>query len=246
MKKCQAVFARYEKKYLLNRTDYAKMRRALEGIAQTDQYGQHTICNIYYDTNDFSLIRASLEKPVYKEKLRLRSYGVPAPEDTVFLELKKKFKGVVYKRREAMNLAQAKAYLAAGLYPAGQGQILKEIDWFRSFYRPEPKVFIAYDRIAMAGIADEELRITFDTNIRYRTDALDLAAGDEGQRLTGHDEFLMEIKVMGAMPLHLVRLLDGLGICPTSFSKYGYCYQQKLMQHPKILLPTTKGGIICA
>ena len=94
----QDVFARYEKKYKLTLSQYAALRRWLQDRMEVDSYGLHTICNIYYDTPDFQLIRTSLEKPVYKEKLRLRSYGVPGGDTPVFVELKKKLDGVVYKR----------------------------------------------------------------------------------------------------------------------------------------------------
>ena len=143
----QIIFKRYEKKYLMDQNQYMVLRALLSGRIQTDPYGFHTICNIYYDTNHYDLIRTSLSRPLYKEKLRLRSYGVPSEQDTVFLEIKKKFHGVVYKRRTAMELSQAEAYLLRHEVPGNEGQILHEIDWFLKVYRPEPRVFIAYDRL---------------------------------------------------------------------------------------------------
>ncbi len=176
----QTVFQRHEKKYLLDREQYTALRDRLSPRMQEDRYGSYTIGNIYYDTPDYRLIRASLEKPVYKEKLRLRSYGTPDSQSPVFLELKKKFDGVVYKRRAVLTLDQAEEFLSDRVYPGGQEQILHEIDWAVGFYRPEPKVFIGYDRIALCSEEDPELRVTFDTGLRWRDTALDLSKGDWG------------------------------------------------------------------
>lgn len=240
MAKVQSVFERYEKKYLLSLAQYKTLRSALEAWMQPDEHGLHTISNIYYDTDDYRLIRASIAKPVYKEKLRLRSYGVPTADDTVFLELKKKFDGVVFKRRAAMPLSQAAQYLQTGQRPRDE-QILREIDWFLQSYPLSPKVFICYDRIALFGRNDHELRVTFDTNIRCRQTMLALDKGTWGAPLLPDGQVLMEIKIHDAMPLWMAELLSTLCIYPCSFSKYGNCYTKMLL--PDIL---TNGGMICA
>lgn len=240
MAKAQSVFKRYEKKYLLSLAQYKALRSALEAWMQPDEYGLHTISNIYYDTDDYRLIRGSIAKPVYKEKLRLRSYGVPTADDTVFLELKKKFDGVVFKRRAAMPLWQAAQYLQTGQKPRDE-QILREIDWFLQSYPLSPKVFICYDRIALFGRADHELRVTFDTNIRCRQTMLALDKGAWGAPLLPDGQVLMEIKIHSAMPLWMAELLSVLCIYPCSFSKYGNCYTKMLL--PDILI---NGGMICA
>jgi hypothetical protein len=241
MAKNKEVFERCEKKYLLSETQYQALMRQLTDYVKADRYGVHTIGNIYYDTDDFSIIRASIEKPLYKEKLRLRCYGVPRPDSTVFLELKKKFKGIVYKRRAEMTLSQAQRYLQTGEKPAGSGQILDEIDWFLKRYRPGPKVYIAYDRLALYGKEDPELRITFDRNIRFRDNALDLAKGPWGTPLLESGQVLMEIKLCGAMPLWLAKALSELKLFPVTYSKYGVCYKRFLSRDIK-----TKGVIHCA
>ena len=224
----QQSFERIEKKYILTQAQYRALLDGMNTYMKTDAYGQYTICNVYYDTPHFDLIRASLEKPVYKEKLRLRSYGTPQNESKVFAEIKKKFDGVVYKRRAVLPCAEAVNYLAGGACPLPQDQICREIDWLLNFYRPEPKVFIAYDRTALAGIECEDLRVTFDTGLRWRDWVVDLRSGDFGKPLMPPEQILMEIKIPGTAPLWLSRLLSENGVFPASFSKYGTCYKQNL------------------
>lgn len=222
----QTVFKRYEKKYMLNQSQYEQLTAVINRYMQIDQYGKHTICNIYFDTDDYRLIRTSIEKPKYKEKLRLRSYGIPTLDSKVFLEIKKKFDGIVYKRRISFPLRDAYTYLADGTYSRENTQIKKEIDYFLSFYHPVPKMYIAYDRIAYFCEEDSNFRITFDSNIRYRKDDLLLEHGDHGDVLLGEDMHLMELKIAGAIPLWLVKTMSELKIYPTSFSKYGTIYKK--------------------
>lgn len=222
------VFQRTEQKYLLDSIQYQEIRRRLEGRAEVDRYGLSTICNIYYDTPDFELIRRSLEKPRYKEKLRLRSYGIPKDRDPVFVEIKKKFNGVVYKRRIAMPFSQAEDYLNRGWRPDVCSQIMREINYFMAYYRPVPAVYLAYDRLACVGLENPEVRITFDSSIRSRKQELDLSRGDYGDRVLAEGAYLMEVKIAGAMPLWLVDILSGMELYPTSFSKYGSVYTQSI------------------
>lgn len=223
------VFERIEKKYMLTRDKYNLLLEALEPYMSADSYGQHTIGNIYYDTDTYELIRQSIEKPKYKEKLRLRSYGVPQEDSTVFLEIKKKYNGVVYKRRISLTLAEAEAYLNKGIRPNKESQILREIDYFISYYNPKPKLYLAYDRVAYFGKENLDVRITFDHNIRSREYELSLGKGDHGTPLLEDYNYLMEIKVPGAMPVWLAQILCDLEIYPTSFSKYGNIYKQIIL-----------------
>lgn len=225
MCEAQSCFRRYEKKYLLTQAQYRAVRQGMAPYTTPDAHPKYSICNIYYDTENYDLIRASLEKPVYKEKLRLRSYGVPGNSDHVFVELKKKFEGVVYKRRIPLQLQEA-ARCLQGAQRQNGSQIGREIDWFLQFYRPTAKAFIAYDREAWAAADGGELRITFDTALRVRSNELDLRRGDYGVPLLDDDLILMEVKIPGAAPLWLARLLSENGIFPTTFSKYGTYYKE--------------------
>ncbi len=229
MGETRLTFKRYEKKYLLSREQYEKLFRALEDHIEPDVYFRSTVCSLYYDTDDFALIRHSIEAPVYKEKLRLRSYGVPGEDDTVFVELKKKYKGMVYKRRVAMSAKAAAAYLAGEAPPAERSQMTKELDWFLRENKVRPKVFIACDRCAWVARDDHELRITFDENLRWRETDLDLTLGSAGESLTEPGCVLMEIKIPGTAPLWLAHLLSELALFPTGFSKYGTCYKDHIL-----------------
>lgn len=225
----QCCFKRYEKKYMLSPDQLTGMLEGMKPYVRPDEFGRYTICNIYYDTDDFQLIRTSLEKPVYKEKLRMRSYGTPGDGDKVFVELKKKYDGVVYKRRTVMPAADAAAYIHGGQTPEQENQICHEIDWFMESYRPVPKVFIGYDRMAFAGLENPDLRITFDTNLRWRDTDLDLRAGDYGSLILPPNQILMEVKIPGAAPVWMAHLLSEIGAFPTSFSKYGTCYKENIL-----------------
>lgn len=225
----QTCFERYEKKYRITAAQQQALLDGMRPYMTADVYGEYTICNIYYDTDDWRLIRASLEKPVYKEKLRVRSYGTPTPDGKVFVELKKKYDGVVYKRRITARAGQVEPFLAGRLPGRDFGQIGREIRWFQNFYHTKPKVYLAYDRQAFAGIEDPDLRITFDTGLRWRDTEVDLCQGDYGAPILSAGEVLMEIKIPGACPLWLSRLLSAVGAFPSSFSKYGTCYKDHLV-----------------
>lgn len=207
----QHSFERHEKKYFLTPVQREALLSGMQGHVRADSYGRYTIGNIYYDTDDWRIIRASIEKPVYyKEKLRVRCYGVPSENEGVFVELKKKYAGIVYKRRIVMGVRMAESFLAgAGAEPeVHQGQIGREIAWFQTVHKTSPKVFIGYVRHAFAGISEPDLRITFDTDIRWRDTDLDLCAGTYGKPVLSDDRVLMEVKTPHACPLWLSRLLS--------------------------------------
>lgn len=227
----QMVFKRYEMNYLLNRKQKERVLQAMEPYMELDSYGRSTIRNIYYDTDNYRLIRTSLEKPVYKEKLRVRSYQAVTPEDKVFVELKKKYDSVVYKRRVSMEEGQAMKYLA-GMAPSPlHTQITEEIDYVLQFYQSlEPRVFLSYEREAYFTKEPGEFRVTFDENILFREEDLSLGCGIYGESLLAPDWTLMEIKTPGGIPLWMVRVLSEEKINKTSFSKYGSAYQTMFMR----------------
>lgn len=229
MTEFQAVFERHEKKYLLTKQQYHTASDFLKQYMEADEHGLHTVCSLYFDTDLFDIIRASNEKPTYKEKLRLRSYGTPGADDTVFLELKKKLEGVVYKRRVPIKLQEAERYLRAGIRPEQGGQIFDEIDWFVRRYRPEARAMLCCDRLALFGKENLAFRVTFDFHIRWRDKDLRLSGGSHGESLIPPHMCLMEVKTGGAIPLWLGRFLSENGIYPTSFSKYGVCYKENLI-----------------
>lgn len=230
MGKLQNEFERYEAKYMLSPKQAEAIREALTVRAQEDTYGIYTISSLYYDTQDYRMIRASLEKPVFKEKLRVRAYGVPEDGDTVFVELKKKFRGKVFKRRVPMTLQDSRDFLTWGIRPEeGNPQVLEEVSQVLQTCQPEPRVFLAYDRQAFRGVEEADLRITLDDNIRWRQDRLDLGDGDFGDPVLPEGPVLMEIKTEETVPLWLAQVLSRNHIYPTSFSKYGTVYKNNLI-----------------
>lgn len=223
----QFVFNRYEKKYLMPGHVYDELWNRLQKHMVVDQYGLSTICNIYYDTGDDLLIRRSIEHPRYKEKLRLRSYGVPKRNSNVFLEIKKKYNHIVNKRRIELPLCDAYDYLNLGIRPDHESQILKEIDFFLQRYQLQPRLYLAYDRVALYGQEDPAFRLTFDTRIRSRRMRLELEYGDFGTLLLPDSWYLMESKIQNAAPKWFSDLLTELRIYSTPFSKYGSIYQKE-------------------
>ena len=226
------IFNRQEKKYMLDGETYRALIGRIEERMDSDEHsragGFYSICNIYYDTSDDRLIRKSIDKPVYKEKLRLKTYGVPKAQSDAFIEIKKKYRDIVNKRRIVLPLEQAKAYLDKGEAPTWAGintQILRELDYFTDFYRLVPKVYIAYDRRAYFDREDESFRVTFDTNIRSRRTDLSLESGDYGTPLLKSGNWLMEVKISHAMPQWFGKILSEFKLYPVSFSKYGTEYR---------------------
>lgn len=233
------VFNRYEVKYLMDSDTFEKIQRQLIEYMELDEYNKkhpfYTISNIYYDTLDNHLIRNSLSKPKYKEKLRLRAYGVPSVEDKVYLEIKKKFNGIVNKRRTKLVLDEAYEFVETGDKPELKSymnkQVLNEIDYLIKLYNPVPKLYLAYDRKAFFGINNRDLRVTFDTNIRSRREELRLEAGDYGRYLLPEDIWLMEVKAEKTIPIWLSRMLSKHKLYKTSFSKYGTEYKNMILDN---------------
>jgi len=226
----QNVFERYEYKYFLTPSQKRKLLEETGGRLELDKYGRTTIRNIYYDTDSFRLIRDSLEHPVYKEKLRLRSYQRADSSDPVFVEIKKKFEDVVYKRRVAIPKTSAENWIDRGCRMPFQNQITSEIDYFLNFYEGiEAKAFISYEREAYSDRTNPEFRVTFDENILARNAELDLGSDIWGHSLLPAGTTLMEVKIPGAMPVWMARFLSENNISKKTYSKYGTYYKEYLM-----------------
>lgn len=226
--KNQMIFQRYEFKYILDLGQLEKVMAAMAPHVVPDEYSHSSIRNLYLDTPDFRLIRRSLEKPVYKEKIRVRSYGRAGTEEPVFVELKKKYRSVVYKRRISMPQNQALGCVA-GTQCWPDSQIGAELAYALDFYRTlRPAVFLSYERNSFRGVEDEDFRITFDTDIRYRHKELTLDSDTWGIPILPSGQVLMEVKVAGGLPLWMARVLSEQGVFKTSFSKYGTAYQDML------------------
>ena len=232
----QSVFSRYELKYLLIPAQKKQILVAMQPHMKLDDYGRTIIRNIYYDTPSYQLARQSLEHPTYKEKLRIRSYAQADPFSPVFVELKKKYDGVVYKRRIGMSEQEAMAWINGTMPCMRDEQIVREIEYFRQLYAGlEPKVFLSYEREAYFALDGSDFRVTFDESILSRQRELSLRGGVWGTPLLKPGQTLMEIKCSGGIPLWMTTVLSEQKIYKASYSKYGAAYQN-------MIYPYLQGG----
>lgn len=229
------VFNRREIKYLISDEDKNALLNIISDYMDADLYNKdgkpYTICNIYLDTKADELIRKSLEKPAFKEKIRLRSYGQAALTDKVYLESKKKYDSVVNKRRTTFTLEDAYKYFESGIItdsPIMNHQVMREIDYIMNFYKLEPRVFISYDRLAFFEKNNSDFRLTIDRNIQTRREDLRLDSPIYGDQLLPEGKWLMEAKAFKSFPLWFVHFLSERKIFSTSFSKYGTEYKNYL------------------
>ena len=231
----KSVFQRHELKYILTREQKQHMLEAIEPYMSLDKYGRTTIRNIYFDTDNYRLIRRSIEKPLYKEKLRIRSYAKDRAKEKVFVELKKKYKKVVYKRRLSMLEEDAMRWLKKETPCEIDSQIAREIDYFLQYYeRLRPVLLLSYEREAYYCRDGSDFRVTFDENVLCRQEDLTFQADTGGSLVLEADKVLMEIKCSGGIPLWMAEVLSKEKIYKTSFSKYGTAYQ-------KYIYPNRKG-----
>lgn len=229
----QAVFRRHELKYILTREQKKTILEAIQPYMHLDKYGRTTIRNIYYDTESYRLIRRSIEKPDYKEKLRVRSYANKLSDGKVFVELKKKHEKVVYKRRMTMSEEEAFAWLRGETSCNENSQIAKEIDYFLQYYETlRPVLYLSYEREAYSCNDGSDFRITFDENVLCRQEEMTFQSDAEGNFVLAEDKVLMEIKCSGGIPMWMTELLSREKIYKTSFSKYGTAYQNII--YPKM------------
>ncbi|MFI3255027.1 MAG: polyphosphate polymerase domain-containing protein [Eubacteriales bacterium] len=231
-----STFQRFEYKYRMTQEQYGKLCDVMKETMVLDEFGRNTINNIYFDTPDFLLIRRSLEKPVYKEKLRVRWYGCREEKTPIYIELKKKYKGVVYKRRIKRNWKETKGYFREhqALPHEDQGQITKELDYFMEFYHNlRPALFLGYEREAYYGAEDPDFRMTFDFNIRCNDGDIYHQKDNNGIRVIGKEEVLLEVKTGQGLPHWLLDFFAVEEVYRNSFSKYGTAYNNILL--PKIL-----------
>ena len=239
----QSFFKRYELKYLISQEQKQRILKAMEPYMALDQYGRTTIRNIYFDTDNYRLIRRSLERPAYKEKLRVRSYRRVGPENAVYVELKKKYDHVVYKRRIALPERDAMDWVCGRKHCGKDCQITEEIDYFLRYYNGlRPVAFISYQREAYYTREKSDFRVTFDDEILCRQDDLSLESEVRGIPILEPGKVLMEIKCSGGIPLWMVQVLSEERIYKTSFSKYGTAYEKLIF--PKLQEAASYGNVI--
>ena len=231
------TFERYEKKFLVSAEQEKRLTAFLtENMdMEFDAYCRdgkvYAIHNVYFDDENNSVINASLARPKFKEKLRLRSYECPKTgEEQVFLELKRKVRGIVTKRRATLSYNAAMDFVVRGIRPKtdsySKNRMYDEIAYFLERKKVAPKVVISYEREALFSKTDPSLRVTFDRNIITRREQVDLMAGAWGEPLLPDGERLMEVKFLHAPPKVLCDFLTDEKIFMQSFSKYGNEYSR--------------------
>lgn len=233
----QKCFKRSEIKYKLNIKDYNTLLIIMNKYMKMDDYKRHKISNIYFDTDDYKIIRNSIEKPIYKEKLRIRRYN---ESPAVFIELKKKYKGIVYKRRiNATNVVNKKDIFSLSEHK----QINNEINYFLSRYEEiDAKVYLSYEREAYYSLDDDNLRMTFDFNIMFRDNSVSFESSECDKRVLSEDYVLLEVKTLNGFPDWFLKFLSENGIIKTSFSKYGEAYKRYI--YPKLIKERSLNGNI--
>ena len=230
-----SIFQRKEIKYLLTRTQFNILIQSIRERIVEEEYHKYKICNIYYDTKNYDLFRKSCEKPPFKEKLRLRSYGTPKKGDMVFLEVKKKYKGIVYKRRIDLPIENAYDFIDyQSLRDKSDNINQREIVFFLERYRLLPQVYLSYDREAYLWKDNPDFRLTFDTNIKYRLEDVRLEDGDEGTYIFDEDYVLMEVKCLNSLPLEFTSVLNEIGAYSISFSKIGTVFKNVILPQQKM------------
>lgn len=241
------VFNRNELKYIVKSNVQKDLVAALKPYMCMDEFGDeegfYSISNIYYDTHDYYFYQQNINRDVFRQKLRLRAYGKASLEDTVFLEIKKKYKGVVYKRRTLMKLKDAYRFLEPSVkledlknFDNSNPQILREIYFLKTFYKLEPKMVLSYDRQAFQGINDPEVRVTFDRSLRSRNYDLRIEHGSYGANFVDNGMMLMEVKVGASVPLWLVRILNEFSCRRQRFSKYSACVEAEIFNRQNKLI----------
>ena len=214
-------------KYRLTKDQVTYFKKRILEYMKIDKYGLTSICSIYFDTPSYSLINKSIEKPKFKEKLRLRSYGIAKKDSPVFLEIKRKNEKIVYKRRIMTKEDKAYRFFLED-EEFDHNQISRELQAFKeSHHHLEPKYLIIYDRIAYYQ-DDSDVRITLDMNPRYRVDDLNLHTSLEGTPLLDEGEAILEIKVQHSVPMWLVDILTKGKIYQSSFSKVGAAHKREM------------------
>ncbi len=235
------VFKRIEKKYVINSFQHDELISRFNEYMRKDYYsrdGAYTIYNIYFDNDSNTMIHKSNMKPVFKEKIRIRTYDITDSEHCSFLEIKRKISKTVSKRRIAAPYGELEKFIYNNEVPSSltkkEKQIAQELSYSINQYNSYPKVFLSYKREAFYDKENDDFRVTFDKDIIYRYDNVNFSSGNYGKNILNQDSYIMEIKFENALPLWITRLLSELKIYPTSYSKYGEIYKNEIRENKNV------------
>jgi len=238
-----ATFKRYEKKYMITKEKLDEIMPTLLEHMELDPFciggNEYRIYSIYYDTDNHDVIRQNSSKPVYKEKMRIRSYyDRKDPDDKVFMEIKIKSEGVGNKRRIEIKIKEIEPFVNDGVLPETKDylstQVAKELQYFLKMNKVHPALYVQYDRLALFGKEDKNFRMTFDRNLRTRRSHFVLGESEADEFLLPDNTYIMEIKILGAMPLWLSKLLSEYELYSHGFSKYGARFKKEAQEHKLI------------
>lgn len=254
------IFSRKEQKYLITRRQHEELVERIGPKMRNDKNGvngRYSVTSLYFDNNEKGIYFETKNKLKYRQKLRLRVYDDADLDSKAFFEVKQKHNKVVNKRRMLLPLGEAYRYLEedgqAGLdhYKTSNTQVLKEIDYFRKFYKLRPEMVVSYSRHALHGLDDDGLCITFDFDLRCRKDDLHIENGPYGENFIDEDLVVLEVKVDDSVPLWLARILQELQCEQRSASKF--CTSMEMLSgdelpqtsyvEPKKLQESHTGGI---
>ncbi len=225
------VFDRIEKKYLITKEQKQRILKVVKKHMEKDNFHKSEVFNIYLDTDNFDLIIQSIEQPIFKEKLRARSYK---GYNKVFFEIKTKLCGkennVGYKRRicvaksDYQKIVEGRAKVADVIKKTAERprdiQIAKEVDYLIEHFNLSPKILVFYKRESYQG--ENKLRITFDEDLKYRDKSVNFNKSKNDKKYFKNEKnVIMEIKAHGVLPLWLSRELSAEKIFPERFSKVG-------------------------
>jgi len=224
-------FNRFELKYLLTSEQAAHFENKIQGYLHPDTYGRggkYRLSSLYYDSSKYHFYWEKIEGIKFRRKLRIRHYESSEPltdQTKVFVEIKQRLDRVTQKRRlrlayqDALELCSGKS-IPEILLPE-ERSIAEEIHEMVLRYNLEPTSVVSYFRKAYLGTDyDEGLRVTFDTDLHYRTHDLDLRSKAKGESLLALHHVIMEIKVNERVPYWLTEFVGESNLKLIRVSKY--------------------------
>lgn len=227
-------------KYELTYGQYSQLRKVGYSHLVEAPAGVHGLSALYFDTDDFELIREFQTDGPYQELFRMRTSEVLMKESLVSMEIIKRFEGRASQRHVLIPYVNAQSYLLDYRQYVNEqsieAQISREIEYLVGGKSLAPKVVISSDRLIMNCTKKVPLEVEFDFNIRWRTSDFDLRKGNYGEFVDPTLNVLMTIKSDGSYPGWFSELLQQLDVQPSTFSSLMVTYQEHLFNKENKIL----------